>query len=126
MRKISKAQLDELKRLARGPQNTYGSARTRVQNNLFLMRYAIFKADGKPCDEGWNADACEITEDGRAALKAHDELKDRARQKQRQRDEDARRLAAGVVTKEQLSKENAFFTLTDLKITNFGGSPRKR
>lgn len=37
--------------------------------------------------------------------------KSRAEEKQASRDEDARRLAAGEVTAEQLTKENSFFNL---------------
>ena len=75
----TKAQLDELRRLARGRQTTYGSARTRVQNNLVIMRLARFLLDGKPLDGvtgplGFKhfTDECEITEAGRAALAEYD------------------------------------------------------
>lgn len=55
---LTKPQQDELARLAREPQPTYGSARTRVQNTLVRMGLARYAADG---------DRCVITPEGTAA-----------------------------------------------------------
>lgn len=38
--KLTKTQWDELKRLGKERQNTYGSARARVQNNLVVAGFA--------------------------------------------------------------------------------------
>lgn len=47
----------------------------------------------------------------------------RAIDKQRSREDDARRLEFGEVTREQLRKENSFFTFAQpLKIVNYGGA----
>ena len=75
MKPLTKAQVEELKRLAREPQPTYGCSRARVQNNLYYGRgYVRFlDQDGNsiaphimglnPCTE-----VCEITPAGREAL----------------------------------------------------------
>lgn len=60
--RLTKPQLLELKALGRGPQNTYGRSRTRVQNmatliKLGLARYLMFGQ-------------CVITDAGRAELAA--------------------------------------------------------
>jgi len=75
--KLTPAQIAELKRLAVEPQPTYGAGRARVQNNLYyrfrLVRF--LNMDGNviaPHVYGLNAgaDRCEITDEGRAALRA--------------------------------------------------------
>jgi hypothetical protein len=52
--------------------------------------------------------------------------KERAAEKQRQRDEDQRRLRDGEVSRQNLREGNSFFSFADLSITNPGGSPRRR
>jgi len=53
--------------------------------------------------------------------------KERAAEKQRRREDDARRLASGEVSREQLSVENSFFKFTGpLKIVHSGGPPLKQ
>jgi hypothetical protein len=69
---ITKAQLDELRRLARGRQPCFGTHRTRVQNNLVLMGFARYiGVDGQPLDGVTGptgikhvTESCEITDDG--------------------------------------------------------------
>ena len=51
---LTDPQLSELKALSRCPQNTFGSARTRVQNTLVRLEFAAYVSD-----------KCEITESGR-------------------------------------------------------------
>lgn len=76
---LTKAQLEELKRLKRGPQHTFGASRVRVQNNLVLAGYARYlDIDSKPLvgvtDQlgfGHLTELCEITEAGDAYLKAN-------------------------------------------------------
>lgn len=78
-KKLTKAQLDELRRLYRESQNTYGSARARVQNNLVLAGLAQFSLDGvlypprSACSPfGYNlvADQCVITAAGRSLVES--------------------------------------------------------
>lgn len=72
---LTKPQLRELRRLAAEPQPTYGKDRVRVQNNLVRVGLARYlDAHGKEITgNAWDhyecTDACEITDDGRAALK---------------------------------------------------------
>jgi hypothetical protein len=48
--KLTKAQLDELKRLANGPQHSYGKGRVRVHNNLRRHGLAMIgHSDGFMC-----------------------------------------------------------------------------
>jgi hypothetical protein len=69
---ITKAQLDELRWLARGRQPCFGTHRTRVQNNLVLMGFARYiGVDGQPLDGvtgptgiKYVTESCEITDDG--------------------------------------------------------------
>lgn len=69
--KLTKPQREELHRLAfYGPQNTFGSSRTRVQNTLCRKGLAeYFNRDGRPCLEylgNTYGDQCRITPAGRA------------------------------------------------------------
>lgn len=51
---------------------------------------------------------------------------ERAAAKQRSRDDDARRLAAGEIKKQELRKENSFFGALDvskLRMLSIGGKP---
>lgn len=66
--KLTKAQITELKRLAREPQPTFGRARARVQNNLYYKFHLVrfLDMDGNVLAlhvYGLNAgaDRCEIT-----------------------------------------------------------------
>lgn len=77
--KLTKAQLDELRRLYKEPQNTYGSARARVQNNLVLAGLAQFSLDGvvyaprTACSMFGHkviADQCVITAAGRSLVES--------------------------------------------------------
>lgn len=55
-------------------------------------------------------------------------LQDRVAEKQASRDRDMTRLAAGMVTREQLRAENSFFACLDLstfRIVAIGGQPIK-
>lgn len=63
--RLTKAQLDELKRLAHGPQPSYGKGRVRVQNNLRRYGLAAIQHDG-------GRFVCWITKAGREYL-AHRE-----------------------------------------------------
>lgn len=58
--KLTKAQLDELKRLAMGPQPSYGKGRVRVHNNL--RRYGFATIDH------YDGFVCTIAPAGRAFL----------------------------------------------------------
>jgi hypothetical protein len=63
---LTPAQVDELKRLAKGRQSTFGASRARVQGNLhksLLVRF--LDDDGNEVDRDF-ATECEITEAGRA------------------------------------------------------------
>lgn len=70
--KLTKPQLAELKQLARKPQSTYGSSRTRVQNTLVGKGLAQYlDEDGntlRSLDATYLADRCAITDAGRAYL----------------------------------------------------------
>lgn len=79
MKKLTKAQLAELRRLYKEPQNTYGSARARVQNNLVLAGLAQFSLDGalypprnvvSPLGFMVVADQCVITAAGRTVVES--------------------------------------------------------
>jgi hypothetical protein len=51
---------------------------------------------------------------------------ERQREKQASRDRDARRLASGEVSREQLSRENSFAGgISNTEITHIGGRPIK-
>lgn len=56
---LTKPQLDELQRLAKAQQNTYGKGRARVQNKLVELGLAKYKEDGF---------VCVITEEGHTHL----------------------------------------------------------
>lgn len=58
--KLTKAQLAELKRLATGPQPSYGKGRVRVHNNL--RRHGFARIDHS------DSFVCTITQEGRAFL----------------------------------------------------------
>lgn len=65
--KLTKPQREELERLARERQNTFGKGRARVQNTLKRLGLAIFlHGDADSCDE------CMITPAGRALLVSSD------------------------------------------------------
>ena len=49
--------------------------------------------------------------------------KERAREKQRSRDEDARALAAGEKSREQLQRENGHFTFPNARVSLRGAKP---
>jgi len=69
--RLTKPQLEELRRLAREPQPTYGSSRVRVQNNLVAKDLAAYiDENGKPntYERSWVPDRCVITTKGRAVL----------------------------------------------------------
>lgn len=75
---LTKAQLDELRRLAVKPQRTYGAHTARVQNNLVWSKLARFlDPDGKVTPVcNWMGmknltELCEITDAGRRALAEH-------------------------------------------------------
>lgn len=75
-KRLTAAQLEELERLAKAPQPTFGTHRARVQNNLVLLRLAVFTLDGRKLDGVCGptglrhcTDACEITHDGMVVLK---------------------------------------------------------
>jgi hypothetical protein len=57
--RLTKPQLAELRLLSKGPQCTYGSPRTRVQNNLCNMGLARYVVSINRTQ-----DLCEITPDG--------------------------------------------------------------
>jgi hypothetical protein len=68
-RPLTDPQADELGKLLRSRQNTYGKARARVQNALVRLGLARFTDDsGAPADHGTY---CEATPAGRAAHEAH-------------------------------------------------------
>jgi len=71
--KLTDPQLDELRAMAVKPQSTYGSSRTRVQNNLVAKGLAQYvNEEGKPMggpDATYLANRCAITAAGRAKLK---------------------------------------------------------
>ena len=60
---MTPAQQRELRALAREPQTTYGFARTRVQNTLVRLGLARYT-------DGVGYVHCEITDEGRKALRA--------------------------------------------------------
>lgn len=67
--KLSPAQRRELTLLARAPQATYGTSRTKVQHNLVDRELACFVGDdGAPVSRDFSC-RCAITDAGRAALK---------------------------------------------------------
>ena len=73
---LTTAQWAELRRLAAGPQNTYGSARTCVQNNLVRVGLAqFFDIDDEPVGRATVIDLCKITAAGRVALADADALR---------------------------------------------------
>ena len=49
MKPLTAPQMDELRRLAREPQHTFGRARTRVQNSLVGKGLARYEDDGTLC-----------------------------------------------------------------------------
>lgn len=61
---VTPPQLTELQRLAKEPQLTYGSARSRIQNTLVYRGWATYDLGGQFC-------LCRITEAGKVAL-AHE------------------------------------------------------
>jgi hypothetical protein len=60
-RRLTKPQRDELAALAKNPQQTFGKARTAVQNRLVGMGLAVFTSQG-------TTELCEITPAGRTAV----------------------------------------------------------
>ena len=65
--KLTDPQHNELKRLAKQEQSTFGAARARVQRTLAAHGLAEFvEADGSKSKTPEIADFCRITEDGRA------------------------------------------------------------
>lgn len=64
MTKLTKTQHEELKRLAKEPQPSYGKGRVRVHNNLRRLGLAIIYHD--------NGFECRITAAGQQHLKAHE------------------------------------------------------
>lgn len=80
MKKLTEAQLTELRRLYEKPQNTYGASRARVQNNLVLLRLAQYAADdgvvyppgtvATPYGGKVVADQCVITDAGRRIIES--------------------------------------------------------
>jgi hypothetical protein len=52
--------------------------------------------------------------------------KARAAEKQRQRDEDQRRIESGEISRETVREQNAFLSFSNLSISSFGGSLRRR
>jgi len=72
--KLTPAREKELQLLSsRGPQHTFGSARARVQQTLVDASYARFVDDrGRACSRD-DAEFCVITNEGRGALRVHDE-----------------------------------------------------
>ena len=70
--KLTKPQREELQRIAKEPQNTYGSHRARVQNSLSRLRLVTYtNADGTPSKYRECSDRCAITDAGLAALASH-------------------------------------------------------
>ena len=70
MKPLTKPQREELVKLSRGPQNTFGSSRARVQQTLYNAGLAAFaNEDGSPFKDIEEADRCLITEAGKLALK---------------------------------------------------------
>lgn len=73
--KLTKPQIEELRKLLQKRQPTYGRHRSRVQNNLVYKKLARYiNEDGTvvaPSSWGWPnfGDWCEITDAGREALK---------------------------------------------------------
>lgn len=68
--KLTEPQVRELRRLADGPQHTFGRHRARVQRGLYRLCLARFvNDDGKEATNIALAPTCEITETGRAFLK---------------------------------------------------------
>lgn len=66
---LTKPQLEELKRVAKQPQPTFGSSRVRVQNALFNKGFVKYMdAGGRSVSASDFADTCEISEAGRLAL----------------------------------------------------------
>lgn len=71
--RLTPGQLRELKKLGDGPQMTYGSGRTRIQNNLVWMGLADYvDDDGKPVTRG-------VFFSDRSALAAHCVITDAGR-----------------------------------------------
>ena len=65
-RRLTPAQERELRELARKPQNTFGKARVRVQNNLVFFGFARYVDEE---DEYGYQQLCAITDAGRDWLK---------------------------------------------------------
>lgn len=70
---MTKPQIQELLRLSDGKQHTYGSARTRVQNNLVwagLARYTDDAGNTITPSLTWKSayEWCEITDAGKAVV----------------------------------------------------------
>ncbi len=82
-RKLTRAQAKELRLLSdKGRQNTFGSGRARVQNNLYYgvhyVRFINFSGEEvKPHEMGLTSpdvEWCEITEAGRKALAEYEQI----------------------------------------------------
>ncbi len=73
--KLTAAQRQELARLSKGRQATYGASRARVQNNLVVIGLARYLNDDGVAfsvgDLGLGRSQCEITEAGRRVLAEH-------------------------------------------------------
>jgi hypothetical protein len=55
----------------------------------------------------------------------HLDPQERAREKQRSRDEDARALSSGAKSKEQLRRENGHFAFNKARVSLLGAKPLK-
>jgi hypothetical protein len=66
--KLTGPQLEELRKLAQKPQNTYGKARARVQGNLVGMGLAEFADDKGNYASPLDGERCQITDRGRQML----------------------------------------------------------
>ena len=69
--KLAVRQNEQLRLLAKGPQDTYGRSRTRVQNALVGMGLARFYWNGQPVMPRDPNDECRITPAGEAWIAAH-------------------------------------------------------
>lgn len=70
-KKLTPAQVAELRRLVQERQPTFGKDRARVQRNLVNVRLARFVSTAGEPMEAEFADLCEATEAGREALANH-------------------------------------------------------
>jgi hypothetical protein len=69
-KRLTPARLSELERLARARQQTFGSARVRVQNGLVALGLALYiDVEGRVISDGAMAEKCAITHDGMIVLK---------------------------------------------------------